>query len=49
MRLRCSDRFAVPLPDGSRFPIAEYAMLRDGIVARGIVGADANTMREALA
>jgi acetoin utilization deacetylase AcuC-like enzyme len=34
-------RFAVPLPEGHRFPIAKYAMLRDGVVARGILPASA--------
>lgn len=28
-----SDRFVLPLPDGHRFPMAKYAMLRDGIAS----------------
>ncbi|MCC6316333.1 MAG: histone deacetylase [Gemmatimonadaceae bacterium] len=30
-------RFAVPLPDGHRFPIAKYALLRDRARAEGLV------------
>jgi hypothetical protein len=32
MRAWSSARFAVPLPEGHRFPIAKYALLRDTIV-----------------
>ncbi|MBC7897553.1 MAG: histone deacetylase [Cytophagaceae bacterium] len=33
-------RFAVPLPDGHRFPIAKYALLRDRVLAEGLVDVD---------
>jgi acetoin utilization deacetylase AcuC-like enzyme len=32
-----SARYVIPLPAGHRFPIAKYAMLRDAVVARGLV------------
>ena len=32
-----SARYTFPLPDGHRFPIEKYAMLRDRVVAEGIV------------
>ena len=35
-----SARYAFPLPANHRFPIAKYAMLRDRVVADGIVCAD---------
>ena len=28
-----SDQFVLPLPQGHRFPMAKYAMLRDALVA----------------
>ncbi|MGH7712891.1 MAG: histone deacetylase family protein [Gemmatimonadaceae bacterium] len=34
-----SARYVIPLPAEHRFPIAKYAMLRDGVVARGFVAA----------
>ncbi|MBS1240762.1 MAG: Histone deacetylase domain protein [Gemmatimonadetes bacterium] len=37
MRAWTTARFTVPLPAGHRFPIAKYAMIRDAVVARGIV------------
>ena len=37
MRAWTSARFAVPLPPGHRFPMAKYAMIAEGVVARGIV------------
>ena len=39
MTLHCwtSARYTIPLPEGHRFPIAKYAMLRDAVVASGIV------------
>jgi len=30
----------VPLPEGHRFPIAKYAAVRDGVIARGLLPAD---------
>ncbi len=35
-----SARYTFPLPEGHRFPVAKYAMLRDRVVAEGIVSAD---------
>ena len=35
-----SSRYTFPLPEGHRFPVAKYAMLRDAVVAQGIVRAD---------
>lgn len=35
-----SARYTFPLPAGHRFPVAKYAMLRERVVAEGIVGAD---------
>jgi len=39
MALHCwtSARYTIPLPEGHRFPIAKYAMLRDAVLASGIV------------
>jgi len=36
MHFWSSARFPVPLPDGHRFPIAKYAMLRDAVLAAGL-------------
>ena len=46
MPLHCwtSARYAIPLPAGHRFPIAKYALLRDAVVASGLVSA--NTLHE---
>ncbi len=33
MRIYYSDTFALPLPEGHRFPIAKYALLREQVVA----------------
>ena len=35
-----SAKYTFPLPEGHRFPVAKYAMLRDRVVADGIVAAD---------
>jgi len=35
-----SSKYTFPLPDGHRFPVAKYAMLRDRVVAEGIATAD---------
>lgn len=32
-----SARYTFPLPEGHRFPVEKYAMLRDGVIAEGIV------------
>lgn len=37
MRAWSSARFSVPLPPGHRFPIAKYAAIHDGVVARGLL------------
>src|SRR6186713_1677569 len=39
MRLHCwtSARYTIPLPPGHRFPIEKYALLRDAVVAGGLV------------
>ena len=39
MTLHCwtSARYTIPLPAGHRFPIAKYALLRDAVIAAGIV------------
>ena len=39
MRAWSSARFTIDLPPGHRFPIAKYAMIRDGAVARGVFAA----------
>lgn len=36
MKLFYSDTFVLPLPEGHRFPIAKYAMLRERAVAEGL-------------
>jgi acetoin utilization deacetylase AcuC-like enzyme len=35
-----SSRYVFPLPEGHRFPVVKYAMLREAVVAQGIVPAD---------
>ncbi|HUQ80355.1 MAG TPA: histone deacetylase [Gemmatimonadaceae bacterium] len=42
MTLHCwtSARYTVPLPTGHRFPIEKYAMLRDAVIAAGLVTAE---------
>lgn len=35
-----SAKYTFPLPDGHRFPVAKYAMLRERVIAQGIVAAD---------
>ena len=35
-----SARYTFPLPDGHRFPVAKYALLRDRVIAEGIVAAE---------
>src|SRR5689334_6616334 len=34
-----SAAYAIPLPDGHRFPMPKYALLRDGAIAEGLVDA----------
>lgn len=38
-RVWSSSRYTFPLPEGHRFPVAKYALLRERIVADGIVAA----------
>jgi acetoin utilization deacetylase AcuC-like enzyme len=40
MKAWSSARFTVDLPAGHRFPIAKYAMIREGVVARGAIARD---------
>lgn len=37
MRVFYSDKMTIPLPPGHRFPISKYRMLREALVARGIL------------
>ncbi len=37
LHLWSSASYAIPLPDGHRFPMAKYALLRDGVLAEGLV------------
>ena len=37
MHLFTSAHYAIPLPDGHRFPMPKYALLRDRVVAEGLV------------
>ncbi len=41
MALHCwtSARYTIALPDGHRFPIAKYALLRDAVISSGLVDA----------
>ena len=40
MRAFYSDHFVLPLPEGHKFPMAKYSLLRERIVAEGIVSSD---------
>jgi acetoin utilization deacetylase AcuC-like enzyme len=42
LTLHCwtSARYTIPLPAGHRFPIEKYALLRDAVIASGLVSAD---------
>ena len=35
-----SARYAIPLPDGHRFPMAKYGLLRERVLSEGVVDAD---------
>ena len=35
-----SSRYTFPLPEGHRFPVAKYAMLREKVIAEGVVAAE---------
>ena len=40
LRAWSSARYTVPLPSGHRFPIAKYALVRDAVIAQGLVPRD---------
>ena len=40
MKLFYCDHFVLPLPEGHRFPMQKYALLRERIVQAGIAAAD---------
>ncbi len=40
MRVHYTDQFEVPLPPGHRFPMSKYRLLRERLLADGVVGAD---------
>ena len=40
MRVFSSDTYTVPLPDGHRFPMAKYRLLRELLLARGVLRAE---------
>ena len=37
LHLWSSAKYAIPLPDGHRFPMAKYALLREAVLAEGLV------------
>ncbi|MCA0374190.1 MAG: histone deacetylase [Gemmatimonadetes bacterium] len=37
LHLWSSARYAIPLPDGHRFPMEKYALLREGVLTEGLV------------
>ncbi|MEZ4455924.1 MAG: histone deacetylase [Gemmatimonadales bacterium] len=41
MRAWSSARWSIPLPDGHRFPMGKYRLVRDGLVARGVLAESA--------
>ncbi len=41
MRIFYTDRYVLPLPEGHRFPMAKYRLLRERVLAEGLNGADA--------
>ena len=40
LHLWSSAAYAIPLPEGHRFPMAKYALLREGVLAAGFVPSD---------
>ncbi len=40
MKVFYSDHFVLPLPEGHRFPMVKYSMLRERVAASGICGPD---------
>jgi acetoin utilization deacetylase AcuC-like enzyme len=49
MRIYHTDHFEVPLPPGHRFPIAKYRLLRERVIATGVVRPNALAVPEAAA
>lgn len=41
LRAWTTARWSIPLPDGHRFPMAKYAMIRDGMMALGLLPPEA--------
>lgn len=37
MRIYYSDHYTIPLPEGHRFPMRKYRMIREALLARGII------------
>jgi acetoin utilization deacetylase AcuC-like enzyme len=40
LKVFCTDGFVLPLPEGHRFPVAKYALLRQRVVEAGLVPPD---------
>ncbi len=40
MKAFCTDQFVLSLPEGHRFPIAKYALLRQRVEVAGVIGPD---------
>jgi acetoin utilization deacetylase AcuC-like enzyme len=40
LKIFYSDHFVLPLPEGHRFPMVKYSMLREKVVASGLFGSD---------
>jgi len=41
MKIFYTDHYVLPLPEGHRFPMAKYRMLRERVAAAGLGGRDA--------
>src|ERR1043165_2911099 len=40
MRAWSSARWSIPLPEGHRFPMGKYHLVREGVVAQGVLPAE---------
>jgi acetoin utilization deacetylase AcuC-like enzyme len=40
MKVFCTDQFPLPLPDGHRFPMPKYALLRQRVIESGLFSSD---------
>lgn len=40
MKVFYSDRYTIPLPDGHKFPISKYRLIKDGLLNRGVLRHD---------